>query len=100
MVLCFFCVADAKMSEERVAMRVLQGGHDVAPDRLVARFPRTLANLERAVAALPHVLVYDDGDLSRPFRKVAEFEHGEVMGIEPPVPSWLEAVAAGAPPRR
>jgi predicted ABC-type ATPase len=87
------------MSEERVAMRVLQGGHDVPPGKLKARFPRTLANLQRAVQALPHVLVYDNGDLARPFRKVAEFDHGKPIERHAPVPAWLARIMDGPRPQ-
>lgn len=95
-VLCFIGLEGAAMSEERVAIRVLQGGHDVPSDRLAARFPRTMANLAHATAALPHVLVYDNSDLARPFRKVAEFERGRVVERHPPLPSWLAPIVAGA----
>ena len=88
-VLCFIGIDSAEISEERVAMRVLQGGHDVPADKLYARFPRTLENLRRAIRALPHVLVYDNSDLARPFRKVAEFEQGEAVELIAPAPAWL-----------
>lgn len=64
--------------------------HDVAPEKIAARYPRSLANLRRAIEALPFVWVYDNSDLSRPFRKVAEFEHGERVREYPPMPEWLE----------
>lgn len=70
-VLCFIGLDNAATSEARVTMRVMQGGHDVATDKLVARFDRSLANLARAIDALPYVLVYDNADLRTPFRKVA-----------------------------
>jgi hypothetical protein len=38
-------------------MRVMQGGHDVPDEKLEARFQRTLANLERAIKALPVVII-------------------------------------------
>ena len=44
-VLCFIGISGPETSEERVAMRVSQGGHDVPSEKLVSRFPRTLANL-------------------------------------------------------
>ena len=75
-VLCFIGVASAEISEERVSMRVLQGGHDVPSEKVAARFPRALANLRLAMAALPHVLVFDNSDLSHPFRMLAEFRNG------------------------
>lgn len=94
-VLCFIGLADAALSEERVAMRVLQGGHDVPADKLVTRFPRTLANLQRAIATLPHVLLYDNSDLARPFRQVAEFEQGQAIVVDPPLPAWCAGVVGG-----
>jgi len=55
-------------------MRVSQGGHDVPTEELRSRFPRTMSNLKAAIRGLPHVLIYDNDDLSTPFRQVAAFE--------------------------
>jgi predicted ABC-type ATPase len=88
-VLCFVGLDGAARSEERVAMRVLQGGHDVPTAKLRARYPRTMRNLKRAVRELPHVLVFDNSDLARPFRKVAEFERGKMVERASPLPRWV-----------
>lgn len=91
-VLCFIGIADANTSEQRVAMRVSQGGHDVPSDKLVARFPRTLENLSRAIRELPCVLVFDNEDLRRPFRQVAVFANGRRMELNESVPGWLQPI--------
>jgi predicted ABC-type ATPase len=57
-------------------MRVSQGGHDALSEKLAARYPRTLLNLNRAIEQLPLVLVFDNKDLATPFRRVAEFRLG------------------------
>jgi predicted ABC-type ATPase len=88
-VLCFIGLATPELSDERVAMRVLQGGHDVPSDKLLARYPRTLENLRRAIRDLPRVLVFDNSDLGRPFRKVAEFDGGTAIELNEPIPAWL-----------
>ena len=88
-VLCFIGISGPEVSEERVAMRVSQGGHDVPTEKLQHRFPRTLANLRAALRELPHVLVYDNDDLSQPFRKVAESEDGRMIFRANPLPLWL-----------
>lgn len=88
-VLCFIGIASPEVSGTRVAMRVSQGGHDVPPGKIRARFPRTMANLRRAIVALPHVLVFDNEDLGRPFRLVAEYRAGAVVRKARVVPSWL-----------
>lgn len=43
-ILCFIGISGPEVSEQRVAMRVSQGGHDVPSDKLITRYPRTLAN--------------------------------------------------------
>jgi predicted ABC-type ATPase len=88
-VLCYIGLQSSAQSEERVAMRVLQGGHDVPGKKLAERLPRTLANLQRAIRALPHVLVLDNSDLAKPFRKVAEYENGRRKEAHRPLPRWL-----------
>lgn len=89
---CFIGVSGPKTSEERVAMRVSQGGHDVPTEKLVARYPRTLANLKSAIRNLPYVLIFDNEDLRTPFRRVAEFEGGQLTFRGTPFPRWLAQV--------
>jgi predicted ABC-type ATPase len=89
-VLCFVGLDGPTVSEERVAMRVAQGGHDVPTKKLVARYPRTLRNLARAVRELPHVIVYDNSDLARPFQRVAAFVGGRAEETDEGRPKWLE----------
>jgi predicted ABC-type ATPase len=91
-VLCFIGLAGPEQSAERVAMRVSQGGHDVPDAKLQSRFPRTIANLRRAILRLPHVLIYDNSDLGDPYRLVAVFEQGTLGQLAQPVPGWLERV--------
>ncbi len=89
-VLCFLGLDGPVLSEERVAMRVAQGGHDVPSAKLRARYPRTLRNLSAAIRDLPHVLVYDNSDMTRPFRQVARFEKGKLVFAATPAPRWLK----------
>ena len=89
-VLCFIGIADARTSEQRVAMRVSQGGHDVPSEKLIARFPRTLANLSAAIRELPCVLIFDNEDLRAPFRHIAVFLNGRRLQAREPIPSWLQ----------
>lgn len=88
-VLVFIGISGPKVSEERVAMRVTKGGHDVPTEKLRSRFPRTLSNLAAAIAELPHVWVYDNDNLEWPYRLFARFEQGEAIAIREPAPRWL-----------
>jgi predicted ABC-type ATPase len=89
-VLCFVGITDADVSEQRVAMRVSQGGHDVPTEKLVERFPRTLTNLAAAIRELPCVLIFDNSDLRTPFRHVSTFANSERLLLNDPIPPWLK----------
>jgi predicted ABC-type ATPase len=88
--LCFIGLATPKLSQERVAMRVSQGGHDVPDEKIFGRFPRTLANLKAAINQLPNVLVYDNSDLRAPYRYLATFENGVQIMATSSKPQWFD----------
>lgn len=90
--LCFVGVSGPEVSEQRVAIRVSQGGHNVPPEKLVTGYPRILENLRTAVRELPHVWIFDNDNLRRPFRLAAICESGRVVQLEKPVPGWLRGV--------
>jgi predicted ABC-type ATPase len=93
--LVFVGLASARLSAERVAMRVSQGGHDVPQEKLASRFPRTLANLREAIRRLPHVVVFDNSDLAHPYRQLAVFEQGTAVHLAKPTPKWFRDVLRG-----
>ena len=88
-VLGFIGLANSKISDQRVAMRVSQGGHDVPLEKIVTRFPRTLANLKIAIQVRPQVLIFDNDDLKHPFKRVAVFENGKAAFLAKTPPVWL-----------
>lgn len=91
-VLCFVGLTDSELCEERVAMRVSQGGHDVPTVKLLERFPRTLANLRAAIRELGCVAIFDNSDLLHPFRHVASFANGRRVVLNEPIPGWLSQI--------
>jgi len=95
-VVCYIGIAGPEVSEERVAMRVSQGGHDVPSEKLRLRFPRTIENLKRAIQELPHVLIFDNNDLNSPFRQVAVFEQGRLVISSQQPPGWLKPLIPGS----
>lgn len=88
-VLCFIGVVRPAISEERIAMRVSQGGHDVPKEKVKARFPRILKNLRAAIRELPLVLVFDNSDLLHPFRRLAISEGGRQAWKADRIPAWF-----------
>ena len=88
-VLFFIAASGPEISEERVALRVMQGGHDVPSDKIRQRFPRILENLRAAIPSLPHVFILDNSDLRTPYRLIAIYENGVARFKVDPVPAWL-----------
>ncbi len=78
--LIFIRLDGVETSKQRVSMRVLQGGHDVPNEKLENRFDRTLENLERAIAALPLVIVFNNSDLGEPYRLERVYQDGKRVG--------------------
>jgi predicted ABC-type ATPase len=100
-VLCFIGLGSPELSRERVAQRVTQGGHDVPTEKILARFPRTLANLGAALRRLSLVRVYDNSDLRAPYRLAAVAAAGRITELPPPVPPWLKPLLpTSSPPHR
>jgi predicted ABC-type ATPase len=90
--LCFIGISGPAVSEERVAMRVSQGGHDVPVEKLLARYPRILTNLKAAIGELQYVWIFDNDDLRNPFRLVAVCEGVQISHLNRPIPDWLRKV--------
>ncbi len=88
-VLCYIGLAGPRQSIERVAMRVLQGGHDVPDEKLRQRYARSLNNLQTAISRLPYVLVYDNSDLNVTYRQLAAFADGRLCYLQEPIPKWF-----------
>jgi predicted ABC-type ATPase len=91
-VLFFIGIGSPQISDERVAMRVSKGGHDVPANKILARYPRVMRNLEKALVELQNVRVYDNTDLKMPFRLVAVREAGAEIRLIQPVPDWLRTL--------
>jgi predicted ABC-type ATPase len=91
-VLIFIGLAGPQLSDLRVAMRAVAGGHDVPSQKLIERFPRILSNLRRALAQLPNIFVYDHSDLDRGYRLIATVEDSQAVELIEPVPEWFRSV--------
>ncbi len=87
-ILLFIGIASAELSAARVAGRVAHGGHDVPDDRLIARYPRTLANLRAALAFVDVAILLDNSSSHEPYRWVAIWRSGSVESRAPVAPSW------------
>ena len=90
--LVFIGLESATLSVARVMQRVRHGGHDVPDDKLHARFPRTLANLQAAIPLADEAFVFDNSSADAPYRFVASYMRGALANRYPPIPGWAQGL--------
>jgi predicted ABC-type ATPase len=103
--LVFIGIGNPALSLARVRERVTgRGEHDVPPERILDRYPRTLANLPGAVEAASVALLLDNDRVDAPYRFVALFENGRLVHRSALAPAWARSVlgprSAKGSPRR
>jgi len=77
----------------RVAQRVTEGGHAVPPERILARYPRTLAHLTQAVRLADAAILYDSADVTPgTHTAVATCKGDWTQELMQPMPEWARRV--------
>jgi predicted ABC-type ATPase len=72
---------------------VREGGHDVPTDKILSRYPRTLANLAKALPLADAVFLYDSQDiLSRGLQHIATCRKGVLIEGVGDLPVWAKTV--------
>jgi predicted ABC-type ATPase len=77
----------------RVSQRVREGGHSVPQERILARYPRTLALLQRAVRMADAALLHDTHDAAPgPHKLIATCQREHTRILHQPLPKWAQQV--------
>lgn len=77
----------------RVTQRVLEGGHPVPPERILARYPRTLTHLTQAVRLANAAILYDSADVTPgTHTAVATCKGDWTHELVQPLPEWARRV--------
>lgn len=79
-----------EVSVNRVAERVLAGGHDVPERKIRDRYDRLWDLVAKARTVADRIECFDNSSARHPFRRAAAYEHGLPVG-EPTWPNWAPA---------
>ena len=79
-----------EVTVKRVVELVALGGHDVPADKIRARYHRLALLIASARRDADHAEFFDNSNPSRPFRLVALYRHGALVG-DPQWPAWTPA---------
>ena len=89
------CLDEPRVPLARVRRRVGEGGHHVPPNKILERYPRTLANLAQAVKLADMSMLFDARDVSRGgLRLAAVSADGGAELHASPLPRWAAAMLA------
>jgi predicted ABC-type ATPase len=81
----------ADLAVQRVAERVRRGGHDVPEEKIQSRYARLLKLVVDARALADRTTFYDNSLAKAPFRVIATYERGRLVG-KANWPAWTPTV--------
>ncbi len=92
-VLYIVALDDPETLVQRVSKRVREGGHNVPTEKVLSRYPRTLANLAKALPLADLAFLYDSQDLKDGgLQHVATCSKGVLIeGVES-FPVWARTI--------
>ncbi len=91
-ILVFIHLISDELNQARVSQRVSEGGHDVPPNKIISRIPRTLENVRKALPLVDQTHILDNSSADSPFEQVARLKDGELTVLMSSMPSWAEEV--------
>lgn len=78
---------------QRVNNRVREGGHDVPTKKILSRYPRTLANLAKALPLADMAYLFDSQDIRQGgLQHIATCGKGTLIECADDLPVWARAV--------
>jgi len=88
----FICTNDPSINAKRIALRVMEGGHDVPITKIINRYYRSISNCVKAVSLADRAYFYDNStsniDPIQLFRTV----NGEIVKHYNKLTPWAENV--------
>lgn len=90
-ILVYIHLVNDQLNQARVKQRVSEGGHDVPPDKIISRIPRTMQNIKTALPLADQVLIYDNSSYDKPYQEVARLQQGS-LSVGKRLPDWAKHI--------
>jgi predicted ABC-type ATPase len=81
-----------ELNEARVHQRVAEGGHNVPPQKIRSRIPRTMKHIANVLPLIDEARLLDNSLFDAPFRKIAVIEYGALTESVSPLPGWAKKI--------
>ncbi|HXS16729.1 MAG TPA: zeta toxin family protein [Polyangiaceae bacterium] len=93
----FVSTTDPTINAARVTRRVMEGGHTVPIEKIVSRYARSMANLERFIESCDRTYVYDNSVDEQEARLIARYNDGALRKAYGAVPDWVVRLTPNIP---
>jgi predicted ABC-type ATPase len=95
--LFFVCTNDPSINAQRVALRVMQGGHDVPIPKIISRYYRSIANCVETIARVDRAYFYDNSETDVDPSLVFRVSDGKIARIYREMVPWAKNIADSLP---
>lgn len=90
--LIYIHLETSELNQARVKQRVSEGGHDVPPEKIISRIPRTMKHVATALALANSARILDNSSYEDPFKTIAVIVNGQITSHVHPLPGWAAAM--------
>lgn len=91
--LFFVCTDDPSINAQRVALRVMEGGHDVPIPKIINRYYRSIANCIEITARVDRAYFYDNSVTDVDPSLVFRVSDGKIARIYSEMVPWAKNIA-------
>ena len=89
-ILVYIHLFHSGLNEARVKQRVAEGGHNVPPEKIHGRIPRTMRLIKTALPIVDEARVLDNSSKDDPFRQIIVMKDGNYEIVADPLPKWAK----------
>lgn len=91
--LFFICTNDPSINAQRVALRVMEGGHDVPIPKIISRYYRSIANCVKVVPWIDRAYFYDNSETDADPVLMFRVSDGKLAKIYGELAPWAKNIA-------
>ena len=88
-ILIYFHLCNSALNEARVQQRVSEGGNSVPPEKIHARIPRTMKNIQTALSLVDEAWLLDNSSRSNPYQQIVVMRSNSYKEMISPLPKWV-----------
>ncbi|MCK4760578.1 MAG: zeta toxin family protein [Candidatus Aminicenantes bacterium] len=95
--LFFVCTNDPVINAQRVALRVMEGGHDVPISKIISRYYRSIACCVETIPGVDRVYFYDNSEENADPRLMFRVFDGKIAKTYCELVPWAKTIADSLP---